>query len=210
MSIRFGAAVLLLAAGAVGLTAQEGGQEERFLSRVEAALALKPGAVVADIGTGVVPQFPLRLAKAVGDGGQVICVDISAKALEVLRGKLDAGGGAGVRTQLGKADDPMLPDGGVDAVLIAYAYHEMTEYAAMLRHIREALRPDGRLVVIEGISEKNRDAARERQVENHELSPEYVERELRAAGFELVNGVERLVETDGVLRYLAAARPKAR
>jgi ubiquinone/menaquinone biosynthesis C-methylase UbiE len=52
---------------------------------------------------------------------------------------------------LGKANDPLLPAASFDAVLISHAYHEMTEHAEMLAHIREALKPTGRLVVIEAL-----------------------------------------------------------
>jgi ubiquinone/menaquinone biosynthesis C-methylase UbiE len=100
----------------------------------------------------------------------------------------------------------MLPVSGIDAVLISFAYHEMVEHEAMLAHIRSALRADGRLVVIEAISEKNRQVPRERQIKDHELSPDILTGELKAAGFEIPNGVEALSDHDGVLRYLLAAR----
>jgi ubiquinone/menaquinone biosynthesis C-methylase UbiE len=100
----------------------------------------------------------------------------------------------------------MLPPSTVDAVLIAFAYHDFAEPSAMLAHIRTALRPGGRLVVIEAISEKNRGVPRERQIKDHELSPEVLGGELSAAGFEIANGAETLVDSDGVRRYLFSAR----
>ena len=118
-------------------------------------MALKSGAVVADIGTGESPEQPLLVAKAVGDSGKVICVDIDEQALERLRAKLNDDGLKNVETHLGKPDDPMLAPHSVDAVLIAFAYHHFTASGAMLAHIREALRPEGRLVIIEAITEKN-------------------------------------------------------
>jgi len=60
--------------------------------------------------------------------------------------------------------------------------------------------------VIEAISEKNRQVPRERQIKDHELSPDILTGELKAAGFEIPNGVEALSDHDGVLRYLLAAR----
>ena len=82
----------------------------------------------------------------------------------------------------------------------------MTEHEAMLAHIRTALRPDGRFVIIEIISEKNLHEPRERQIKDHELSPDILIGELKAAGFEIHNGVQTLVENGGELRYLVAAR----
>jgi predicted methyltransferase len=102
----------------------------------------------------------------------------------------------------------MLPRSAFDAVLISNAYHEMTEHQTMLAHIREALKPGGRLVVIESIDKTRRQSARAEQVKHHELSPELVESDLSAAGFQLVSRVEPLVPSaDATVRYLVAAQP---
>jgi len=194
---------LLAISLAVGQTDEE---YRSFIVHIQNALALKRGAVVADIGTGESPEQPLHISKAVGDSGKVICVDIDEKALERLRLKLNEDGLTNVQTQLGKPDDPMLPANSFDSVLIAYAYHHFVESGAMLAHIRTALRPEGRLVVIEAISTKNRAVPRERQIKDHELSPEILSGELKAAGFETPNGAETLVDSGGVLRYLLSAR----
>lgn len=181
-------------------------QYRQFVAHVQNALALKPGAVVADIGTGESPEQPLHISKAVGRSGKVICVDIDEKALERLRRQLKENGLTNVETLLGKPDDPMLPANTVDAVLVAFAYHHFSQPALMLAHIRTALRPDARLVVIEMISEKNRHEPRDRQIKDHELSPDILSGDLKAAGFEIPNGVETLVENGDGLRYLVAAR----
>jgi ubiquinone/menaquinone biosynthesis C-methylase UbiE len=196
---------ILLLAVSLGL-GQTQEEYRRYVTHVQNALALKPGAAVADIGTGDDPLHPLHISKAVGESGKVLCVDIDEKALEKLRHKLEENGVTNIQTQLGKPDDPMLPANSVDAVLISNAYHEMPEHAAMLTHIRLSLRPEGRLVVIESISEKNKSLPRERQVKDHELSPEILGGELKAAGFEIPNGAETLVDNGGVRRYLFSAR----
>ena len=182
-------------------------QYRQLVEHIQTALALKSGAVVADIGTGESPEQPLHISKAVGSSGKVICVEIDEKALAKLRTKLNEDGLANVETRLGKPDDPTLSAHSVDAVLIAFAYHHFEEPSAMLAHIHSALRPEGRLVVIEAISEKNHDLSRERQIKDHELSSEVLGRELTAAGFEIPNGAETLVEGDGVRRDLFSARP---
>jgi ubiquinone/menaquinone biosynthesis C-methylase UbiE len=178
----------------------------QYVAHIQTALGLHEGATVADIGTGNDPDHPLHISKAVGNSGKVICVDIDDKALEHLRGKLKEKGTTNVETHLGKSDDPLLTDNSLDAVLISNAYHHFTDYASMLRHIRAALRPEGRLVVIESISEKNRGLTREGQVKDHELSLEILSGELKAAGFESRNGAETLVNNGGVLRYLISAQ----
>jgi predicted methyltransferase len=132
----------------------------------------------------------------------VIYVDIDAGAVKKLAAKLKDVKNA--RAQLGKADDPGLAAGTLDAALIVFAYHEMTEHAAMLAKIREALRPGGRVAIIEASTEKKRGAPREEQVKEHELSPEIVESELKAAGFAVQT--ETLREAEGVRRYLTVGR----
>jgi len=194
---------LLAISLAVGQTDE---QYRRFVAHVQNALGLKRGAVVADIGTGESPEQALHISKAVGDSGKVICIDIDEKALERLRRTLNENGLTNVQTRLGKPDDPMLPGKSVDAVLVAYAYHHFVESGAMLAHIRSAMKPEGRLVIIEAISEMNRGLPRERQIKDHELSPEILGSELKTAGFEIANGAETLVENGGVLRYLFSAR----
>ena len=205
MSRYFYRAFLLVAAICLAFGQTEE-QYRQLVGHIQTAMALKSGAVVADIGTGESPEQPLHLSKAVGSG-KVICVDIDEKAIAKLRTKLNEDGLTNVETRLGKPDDPLLPAYSVDAVLIAFAYHHFEKPSAMLAHIRAALRPEGRLVVIEAISEKNHDLSRERQIQDHELSAEVLGRELIAAGFAIPNGAETLVQGDGMRRYLFSARP---
>ena len=188
------------------VASEEREAQSKFIAHVQRALALKPGAAVADIGTGVSTEHPLHISRAIGDSGRLLCVDIDEKAIATLRGKLEESGIANVRTQVGKADDPMLAASSFDAVLVSYAYHHFAQPQALLAHIREALRPGGRLVIIEQISAKTRELPREDQVKHCELEPRILESELKTAGFESVNGVETLDVTKGEARYLIAAR----
>src|SRR5437016_4320380 len=162
-------AVSLLACSA--LFGQDEAIQRKFFSDVHRALALKPGAVVADVGTGDDPLHPLHIASAVGASGRVVCVDIDQKALDKLKKSLPADTN-NIEIQLGKTDDPLLPSASFDAVLISNAYHEMTEHAEMLSHVRKALKPSGRLVVIEAFVESRRNLPRDEQTKNHVFSPE--------------------------------------
>jgi ubiquinone/menaquinone biosynthesis C-methylase UbiE len=180
--------------------------KEKFFSEVHAALALKPGAVVADIGSGDDSRLALSVSSVVGADGRVVCVDIKQEVLDKLKKNLPLGT-RNVEVHLGKPDDPMLPRSSFDAVLISNAYHEMAEHQTMLAHLREALKPSGRLVVIESILESRRQAARAEQVKHHELSPELVESELRAAGFQTISRVEPLgLRNDRSVRFLVSAQ----
>lgn len=145
-------------------------------------MGVAPGAVIADVGAGQ-GFFTVRLAKAVGDTGRVYAVDISQQALRSLRTRLEEEGLRNVQVVEGVADDPKLPENTLDAALIVNAYHEMTEHQAMLAHLRKALKPTGRLIIVEPISQSRRDGTRESQASRHEIAPEFVLRDAREAGF---------------------------
>jgi ubiquinone/menaquinone biosynthesis C-methylase UbiE len=149
---------------------------------IVAALALTAGSQVADVGAGD-GFFTLRLARAVGPEGRVLAVDIDQKMLELLKQLAEKEKLSNVDVIRGEPDDPRLPSGSLDAVLIVNAYHEMTQHATILEHIRKALRPNGRLVILEQITDRLRDEQRAAQVKAHELAPEFVVGELHSAGF---------------------------
>jgi ubiquinone/menaquinone biosynthesis C-methylase UbiE len=154
---------------------------------IVAALGLTPGSRVVDVGAGD-GFFTVRLARAVGPSGRVLAVDVEPKMLEALKQLTQKEKLPNVDVIQGEPNDPHLEPNSVDAVLIVNAYHEMREHGAMLAHIRKALRPKGRLVIVEQITEARRDESRDVQVKAHDLAPEYVVTELHGAGFR----VERL------------------
>jgi ubiquinone/menaquinone biosynthesis C-methylase UbiE len=186
------ALTLLLVASlpAVAAPAQESAREQwQRVPEVLAALGIGPGSRVADVGSGD-GFFSVRLARAVGETGRVYAVDISAEALGRLRDRLQREGIDNVEVIEGEPDDPRLPEAALDAALIVNAYHEMVEYRAMLAHLRRALKPEGRLVMVEPITSRMRAAPRARQVDEHEIAPWFVEAELREAGFHVLQLVD--------------------
>jgi predicted methyltransferase len=186
--------VLALAAltlAGVSLAAQEHGSEEQRekgqrMAEIFTALGVRPGAAVADIGAGQ-GFYTFRLAKAVGPEGRVVAVDIDPSRVRTLRERASAEGLGQVDVIEGRTDDPRLPPASLDAVLIVNAYHEMKEYAAMLAHIKAALKPAGRLVIVEPISEARRAGTRDEQTRRHEIAPALVQEDARAAGFAVVS-----------------------
>jgi ubiquinone/menaquinone biosynthesis C-methylase UbiE len=153
------------------------------------AMALRPGDVVADVGAGD-GFFTARLSKAVGERGHVRAVDVSAEALRNLRARVANERLSNVNVIEGAADDPKLAAGTLDAALIVNAYHEMTAYKDMLAKLKAALKPDGRLVIVEPISSSRRDRTRDEQTRQHEISVDYVTQEARDAGFTRVRLVD--------------------
>lgn len=151
-------------------------------ARIFDAVGAKPGAIIADVGAGD-GSYTVKLAPLVGPVGRVVAVDISASALERLRERARTANLSNIETIEGAVDDPRIPAASVDGVIVIHAYHEMTEFAAMLVRMRAALKPGGRLVIVEPISEKRRSATRAEQAAQHQLAPEHVRREVVAAGF---------------------------
>jgi predicted methyltransferase len=188
------AACVLAFALTAPLAAQERGaaqqqQEQRReewqkVSEIFAAMGIGPGSVVADVGAGG-GFFTVRLARAVEATGRVYAVDVNDRTLERLRARVSEEGLTNVEIVSGEIDDPRLPAATLDAALIVNAYHEMTEHQAMLARIRAALKPDGRLVIVEPISPARRDDARDRQTRNHEIGAAHVIADAGAAGFRI-------------------------
>jgi predicted methyltransferase len=160
-------------------------EEWQKVDEVFKAMGIKPGAVVADIGAGG-GFFTARLSRAVGPQGRVYAVDVSARALRDLRQRVTDEQLSNVEVIEGGADDPRLPAGTIDAALIVNAYHEMNEHHAMLTKIKAALKPDGRLVILEPIAATRRGSSRADQIRTHEIAVEYVQKEAREAGFRVM------------------------
>ncbi|MEM1041341.1 MAG: class I SAM-dependent methyltransferase [Bacteroidota bacterium] len=115
--------------------------------RVVDSLGLAPDDVVADIGAGT-GYFAFRIADRVPEGG-VYAVDIQPEMLGIIEARAAQAGRDNVVPVQGYIDDPNLPDGEVDAVLIVDAYHEFSHPREMMQGIVRSLRPGGRVVLIE-------------------------------------------------------------
>jgi ubiquinone/menaquinone biosynthesis C-methylase UbiE len=118
--------------------------------RVMAALAFRPGERVADVGAGS-GYFSRRISKAVGPSGVVWAVDIAPEVLEYLEARARQEGLANIRVQRVTPDDPQLPPGGVDTILMVDTLHYIKEpdRGAYAKKLRAALAPGGRVVVID-------------------------------------------------------------
>ena len=114
---------------------------------VIAALDIEPGQRVADLGAGE-GYFVPYLAEAVGPDGWVFAVDVDP---EIVRG-LEEGYGvrySNVLPILGRDEDPLLPDAGVDLVLIVNTFHHIENPEVYFAKLQVDLRPGGRIAVIE-------------------------------------------------------------
>jgi ubiquinone/menaquinone biosynthesis C-methylase UbiE len=112
------------------------------------ALKIPKGATVADIGAGS-GYITVKLAARVGNTGRVYANDVQPQMIQMLRQKLIDQRILNVTPVLGSVNDPKLPPGAIDLELLVDVYHEFSEPQAMLRHLRDALKPGGRLVLLE-------------------------------------------------------------
>jgi ubiquinone/menaquinone biosynthesis C-methylase UbiE len=133
--------------GAGWLVRPERIQEENP-DRMLSSLNIKKGAVVADIGAGV-GYHTWRLSKIVGSGGKIIAEDIQPEMLAMLKKNIEDRKLSNVEIVLGTASDPKLPDNAVDLVLMVDVYHEFSDPGSMMAGIRRALKPQGRVVLVE-------------------------------------------------------------
>jgi len=111
-------------------------------------LRIRRGSTVADIGTGT-GYYAIRMAKIVGPMGTVYATDIQAPMLALLQQNTARAKVLNVIPVLGAQDDPKLPADSLDLAIMVDVYHEFSEPQKMLQRVHEALKRDGRLVLLE-------------------------------------------------------------
>ena len=176
---------VMSANGAPWLTRPERETEEEP-DKALAAIGIAPGSTVADIGAGS-GYMSWRMAQLVGPSGKVYANDIQPQMLDLLKKNIAERKLANVETVLGAPDDPKLPRH-VDLALMVDVYHEFSEPQKMLRHLREALQPDGRLVLLEYRAEDPSVPIRP----EHKMSVPQVKAEIEPEGFRLDKVLETL------------------
>jgi ubiquinone/menaquinone biosynthesis C-methylase UbiE len=146
------------------------------------ALGIAERSVVADIGAGG-GWFTIRLARRVGTSGLVYAEDIQPQMLEATMRRVAREGLGNVRRVLGTPDDPRLPPGSCDAALLLDTYHELDNPVAMLRSAAKALKPQGRI----GVIDFKRDGLGPGPALEERVDPDQVVRDAEAAGLRLVS-----------------------
>lgn len=172
--------------GAPWLTRPERAAEEAPDAALD-AVGIPKGAAVADIGAGV-GYFTWRLAERVGPRGKVYAVDIQPAMLQQLKRNMAERKLANYVAVLGTGNDPGLPAAAVDLALMVDVYHELSHPGRMLAGIRSALKPDGRLVLLEYRKEDPKVPIRP----EHKMSVTEVKAEIEPAGFRLDKVLESL------------------
>lgn len=151
------------------------------------AIGIAKGSTVADVGAGA-GYITWRMAERVGPSGRVYANDIQQKMLDLLQKNMQERKIHNVQTVLGGIDDPKLPAGAMDLVILVDVYHEFSEPQQMLRRMRESLKPDGRLVLLEYRAEDPKVPIRP----EHKMTVEQAKSEVEPEGYRLDKVLETL------------------
>src|SRR3569623_1839741 len=136
---------------------------------------VKAGMSVADVGAGE-GYYTVRLARVVGPKGRVLAEDIQAEVRDSLSDRVQRERLDNVAVKLGTPDNPMLPPASFDRVFLVHMYHEVASPYAFLWHMREGVKPDGLVIVVDA----------NRPVKQHGMPPAEVKCEFAALGMQPV------------------------
>jgi SAM-dependent methyltransferase len=152
------------------------------------ALDLKPGASVADVGTGIGFMLPY-LSHAVGDTGHVYGEDIQTDFLDKAKVKVELSHLNNVQFVLGSDRDPKLPADTLEGVLVLDVYHHFDYPEPMLEHMHDSLVSDGKLVIVEYFKRPGAMPGGDpgRAVQHIRLDQDDLIKEVEANGFRLVS-----------------------
>jgi ubiquinone/menaquinone biosynthesis C-methylase UbiE len=149
--------------------------------QVMMALGIADGSVVGDLGAAG-GWFTIRLARFVGPNGLVYAEDVQRQMIEAIDRRVKREGLPNVRTVLGDTRDPHLPANRLDAILIVETYHEMEDPVTLLRNAARALKPQGRI----GIIDYKKEGLGPGPPLEDRVDPETIVRDAKAAGLRLI------------------------
>jgi ubiquinone/menaquinone biosynthesis C-methylase UbiE len=161
--------------------------EEEQPDRALDIIKIQSGATVADVGAGS-GYMSVKMARRVGPTGRVYANDIQPEMLALLQERLAKEKITNVEPVLGTTEDPKLPSSAIDLILMVDVYHEFQQPQIMLRRMREALKPGGRLVLLEYRKEDPSIPI----LYEHKMSVAEAKLEVEAEGFKLATVNEAL------------------
>lgn len=188
---------LLYAQARQGVLEPENSNEARLNrlqppDKVMDAIGIKPGMVVAEIGSGK-GRYVVQLAVRVGETGKVYAEDVLESSLQHLEKRCRRWGLKNVTTVLGSVSDPKLPPNELDLIFIISAYHHFEDPVALLKNARPALKPDGMLAIGEWLPRDTGDSDLN--------TPEEMEKEMNAAGYKLER-IETFMQKNNMNLYI--------
>jgi ubiquinone/menaquinone biosynthesis C-methylase UbiE len=158
------------------------------------AIGLKEGMTIADIGAGR-GRMTVFFASRVGKKGLVLANEINKKPLEHLENRCKKHNINNVKTYLGTVVDPMLPEGMADIVFLVSTFHHLEKPVELMRNALPALRPDGRLVIVE------RDPIKTGQTNSESTSQAVIISQMKEAGYAHVKTNTELLERDNIYYF---------
>jgi SAM-dependent methyltransferase len=151
------------------------------------ALKIPKGATVADVGAGA-GYHSIRMARRVGPKGTVLATDVQTQMLQTLKDNARAAGVTNIKLMRATQADTKLPDAKVDLVLMVDVYHECSDPETILGGLYKALKPLGRLVLVEFRGEDPTVPIRP----EHKMTVQQVRREVEPQGFIFKDSLEFL------------------
>jgi ubiquinone/menaquinone biosynthesis C-methylase UbiE len=173
-------------AGADWLVRETREQEEQPETMLD-TLKIAKGATVADVGAGV-GYTSLRLARRVGPSGTVYATDLQPEMLRMLRANAREAGVTNIKPLLATVKETKLPDAAIDLIIMVDVYHESSDPEATLKGLRKALKPGGRLVLVEYRAEDPDVPIKP----EHKMTLAQARREVEPQGFTFVDSYEPL------------------
>jgi len=151
---------------------------------VMALAAVKKGMSVADVGAGE-GYYTVRLARVVGAKGRVLAEDILPDVRDSLSDRVQRESLDNVAVKLGTPENPMLPSQSFDRVFLVHMYHEVESPYAFLWHLRDGVKPDGLVIVVDS----------NRPVKQHGIAPaqlkcEFAALNMKPVKFSMLTGGE--------------------
>jgi protein-L-isoaspartate O-methyltransferase len=157
---------------------------------------VRRGMSVADVGAGE-GYYTVRLAPLVGARGRVLAEDIVPETRDRLAQRVERENLDNVAVRLGEPANPLLPRGSFDRIFLVHVYHEVAEPYEFLWHLRDGLKPDGLVIVVDA----------DRPVKRHGMPPRELSCEFAALGLQPVQS-HRLAGTDAYFMSFRIAGPR--
>ena len=162
-------------------------ENEERVSELIREMRIQPGMTICDLGAGN-GYHSILMAEEVGPEGKILAIDIQPEMLALLKERANAAGVSNIETILGATDNPNIPSGACDLLLMVDVYHEISAPAAMLNHIRQSLSDNGMVVLVEYREEDASVPIRPL----HKMSKQQILKEYLPMGFELAREYDGL------------------
>lgn len=173
--------------------AQSAKENAADAARLIELLDIHAGSIVGEIGAGD-GELTFAIAKAVGDAGRVLTNELNKDRAKGLQTEADKIGAKNVTVIEGREAETNFPDGCCDAIFMRNVYHHFGDPPAMNASLLKSLKPGGRLAVLDFTPPPppggENPPGRRGEDNHHGITQQTLERELTAAGFEIVSSTQ--------------------